>query len=256
MADEGRSRLGRGLAALIGDVGGDITITERARTQRRVPIEYLKPNPRNPRRQFGDAELDDLAASIRQRGHHSAGRGPCGAREERRLRDHRRRAALAGGATRRPARYPDRAARSDRQRGARACNHRERTAQRSQSSGGGRRLSGAGERVQSQSRGHRQDRRQEPQPCQQYAAPAEAAGVGQDLYQCRQDHRRRRAHARRSGRSGANGARDRKPAGSMSVRSRRSRRGARKERARRSRNAHSRMPIRWRSSGGCRMRLA
>ena len=68
MADEGRSRLGRGLAALIGDVGGDITITERARTQRRVPIEYLKPNPRNPRRQFGDAELDDLAASIRQRG--------------------------------------------------------------------------------------------------------------------------------------------------------------------------------------------
>ncbi len=68
MAEEGRSRLGRGLAALIGDVGGDITIAERARSQRRVPIEYLKPNPRNPRRQFGDAELDDLAASIRQRG--------------------------------------------------------------------------------------------------------------------------------------------------------------------------------------------
>ena len=68
MAEEGRSRLGRGLAALIGDVGADITIAERARSQRRVPIEYLRPNPRNPRRQFADAELDDLAASIRQRG--------------------------------------------------------------------------------------------------------------------------------------------------------------------------------------------
>jgi ParB family chromosome partitioning protein len=33
-----------------------------------VPIEYLRPNPRNPRRNFSDAELDDLAASIRERG--------------------------------------------------------------------------------------------------------------------------------------------------------------------------------------------
>jgi ParB family chromosome partitioning protein len=68
MADEGRSRLGRGLAALIGDVGAETAIVERARTQRRVPIEYLKPNPRNPRRHFSDPELDELADSIRQRG--------------------------------------------------------------------------------------------------------------------------------------------------------------------------------------------
>jgi ParB family chromosome partitioning protein len=69
MPDDGRSRLGRGLAALMGDVGAETaTTTERARNQRRVPIEYLKPNPRNPRRNFSDAELDDLAASIRQRG--------------------------------------------------------------------------------------------------------------------------------------------------------------------------------------------
>ncbi len=67
MPDDGRSRLGRGLAALIGDVGAESTI-ERARNQRRVPIEHIRPNPRNPRRHYSDAELDELAASIRERG--------------------------------------------------------------------------------------------------------------------------------------------------------------------------------------------
>jgi ParB family transcriptional regulator, chromosome partitioning protein len=33
-----------------------------------VPIEFLKPNPRNPRREFADAELKELADSIRQHG--------------------------------------------------------------------------------------------------------------------------------------------------------------------------------------------
>ncbi len=68
MPDDGRSRLGRGLAALMGEVGAETTTIERARNQRRVPIEYLRPNPRNPRRNFSDAELDELAASIRERG--------------------------------------------------------------------------------------------------------------------------------------------------------------------------------------------
>lgn len=69
MADEpGRSRLGRGLAALIGDVGDEIGAVERARGQRLAPIEFLRPNPRNPRKSFDDAELDDLAQSIRERG--------------------------------------------------------------------------------------------------------------------------------------------------------------------------------------------
>src|SRR5216110_1157657 len=68
MADEARSRLGRGLAALIGDVGDEAAVLERQRSQRRVPIEFLKPNPRNPRHNFADAELDELAASIRERG--------------------------------------------------------------------------------------------------------------------------------------------------------------------------------------------
>jgi ParB family chromosome partitioning protein len=68
MADEARSRLGRGLASLIGDVGGEAAHIERPRTQRKVPIEFLKPNPRNPRRHFSDAELGELSESIKQHG--------------------------------------------------------------------------------------------------------------------------------------------------------------------------------------------
>ena len=68
MAEEGRSRLGRGLAALIGDVGEETKAVERGRNQRRVPIAFLTPNPRNPRRNFSDAELDELADSIKERG--------------------------------------------------------------------------------------------------------------------------------------------------------------------------------------------
>ena len=68
MAEEARSRLGRGLASLIGDVGGEQAKAERGKTQRRVPVELLRPNPRNPRKNFVDAELDELAESIRQHG--------------------------------------------------------------------------------------------------------------------------------------------------------------------------------------------
>ena len=68
MADEAtRSRLGRGLASLMGDVGAETSV-ERPRGQRKLPIEFLRPNPRNPRRIFTDADLDELAASIRERG--------------------------------------------------------------------------------------------------------------------------------------------------------------------------------------------
>ena len=70
MADEPtRSRLGRGLASLIGDMGAESNAPpERARSQRRVPIEFLRHNPRNPRREFPVAQLDELAASIKERG--------------------------------------------------------------------------------------------------------------------------------------------------------------------------------------------
>src|SRR5438128_2103385 len=70
MPDDGRSRLGRGLAALIGDVGEETKTSERGpqRSQRRVPVAFIQPNPRNPRKNFSDAELDELAASVRERG--------------------------------------------------------------------------------------------------------------------------------------------------------------------------------------------
>jgi ParB family chromosome partitioning protein len=66
--DAARSRLGRGLAALIGDVGVETQAVERGRGPRRVPIEFIRTNPRNPRRLFSDAELEELATSIRERG--------------------------------------------------------------------------------------------------------------------------------------------------------------------------------------------
>jgi len=69
MADDAaRSRLGRGLASLIGDVGVETHAAEKMRSQRRVPIEFVRPNPRNPRKLFSEAELEDLSASIRERG--------------------------------------------------------------------------------------------------------------------------------------------------------------------------------------------
>jgi len=68
MAEEAtRSRLGRGLAALIGDIGAESSI-ERPRGQRRLPTASLRPNARNPRRAFSNSELDELVASLRERG--------------------------------------------------------------------------------------------------------------------------------------------------------------------------------------------
>ena len=69
MAEDSRSRLGRGLAALMGDVGAESQAADRGqRTPRKVPIEHIVANPRNPRRIFADTELDELAQSIRERG--------------------------------------------------------------------------------------------------------------------------------------------------------------------------------------------
>jgi ParB family transcriptional regulator, chromosome partitioning protein len=65
--DAARSRLGRGLAALIGDVGTESS-AERPRGQRRVATSSLRPNARNPRRMFSEDELDELTASLRERG--------------------------------------------------------------------------------------------------------------------------------------------------------------------------------------------
>jgi ParB family transcriptional regulator, chromosome partitioning protein len=63
---EHRPRLGRGLAALLGPVNEEPA--EVARASRKTPIEFLRPNPRNPRKRYDQSELEELAASIRERG--------------------------------------------------------------------------------------------------------------------------------------------------------------------------------------------
>ncbi|MDI4656499.1 ParB/RepB/Spo0J family partition protein [Xanthobacter autotrophicus] len=72
MADEQRSRLGRGLAALIGEMEPQAAPAARSGAgrggPRRVPIEHVRPNPRNPRRTFLEEGLEDLTASIREKG--------------------------------------------------------------------------------------------------------------------------------------------------------------------------------------------
>jgi ParB family transcriptional regulator, chromosome partitioning protein len=61
------TRLGKGLAALIGDTAAD-TGAMRDRPQRSVPIEFIRANPLNPRKHFPEEELEELAASIREKG--------------------------------------------------------------------------------------------------------------------------------------------------------------------------------------------
>lgn len=68
MADDSRRRLGRGLAALLGDAAVDAAPVERPRGPRTAPIEFLRPNPRNPRISFREEDLAELTASIREKG--------------------------------------------------------------------------------------------------------------------------------------------------------------------------------------------
>ena len=68
--DQSRKRLGRGLAALIGDM--DQPMEEHRQPapapDARLPIEFIGRNPNNPRRQFDPDDLADLANSIRRHG--------------------------------------------------------------------------------------------------------------------------------------------------------------------------------------------
>lgn len=73
MALEGRRGLGRGLSALLGE--SDIAATlEGAVTPpappgtHTVPIEMLRRNPEQPRKVFTEADIDELAGSIREKG--------------------------------------------------------------------------------------------------------------------------------------------------------------------------------------------
>ena len=72
MAEEHRPRLGRGLAALIGDAGDDTALVQRIRTpvggQRKVPTAFLHPSGRNPRRHFAEDDLGELTQSVKEKG--------------------------------------------------------------------------------------------------------------------------------------------------------------------------------------------
>jgi ParB family chromosome partitioning protein len=68
-ADEPQRRLGRGLAALIGDVGDEGAVLDRAaRPQRRAQIAQLRASRANPRRSFREEDLEELTASVREKG--------------------------------------------------------------------------------------------------------------------------------------------------------------------------------------------
>ncbi len=67
-ANAGRkNRLGMGLAALIGDQGGASAAAEEGGSQT-LRLDAIRPSPFNPRRSFPKDQLDELAASIRERG--------------------------------------------------------------------------------------------------------------------------------------------------------------------------------------------
>lgn len=67
--DLSRKRLGRGLAALIGEMDKPAQATDvKIGADGIVPIELVAPSPRNPRRSFAEADLADLTQSIREHG--------------------------------------------------------------------------------------------------------------------------------------------------------------------------------------------
>ena len=61
-----RRPLGRGLAALFGEAEGGMSADPAS--QRRIPIELIRPGAFQPRRRFAEAELEALAQSIREKG--------------------------------------------------------------------------------------------------------------------------------------------------------------------------------------------
>ncbi len=61
-----RRPLGRGLAELFGEAAGGASADPAS--QRRIPIELVRPGAFQPRRRFAESELDALAQSIREKG--------------------------------------------------------------------------------------------------------------------------------------------------------------------------------------------
>ena len=70
MAIDRKRGLGRGLSALMSDVAEtEATVSAGpAAAERKIPIEQISPNPDQPRKRFADDDLDDLTASIKEKG--------------------------------------------------------------------------------------------------------------------------------------------------------------------------------------------
>jgi ParB family chromosome partitioning protein len=64
------TRLGRGLAALIGDMGSmdSARVTESGSGMKRLPVDFIIANRANPRRTFDPDQLEELTNSIREKG--------------------------------------------------------------------------------------------------------------------------------------------------------------------------------------------
>jgi ParB family chromosome partitioning protein len=63
-----RDRLGKGLGALLGDYLGEDGEATSAQPARAIPIKDIVPNQYQPRREFAEAELEELSASLRENG--------------------------------------------------------------------------------------------------------------------------------------------------------------------------------------------
>lgn len=66
MADTGRTRLGKGLSALLGEAPAGAGGPDEG--VREIPVERCSPNPRQPRERFDAAADESLATSVRERG--------------------------------------------------------------------------------------------------------------------------------------------------------------------------------------------
>jgi ParB family chromosome partitioning protein len=70
-AEAPKRGLGRGLSSLLGEVSREEPIAasgQRSAGVQTIPVAAVRPNPAQPRRQFDEAALDELAASIASRG--------------------------------------------------------------------------------------------------------------------------------------------------------------------------------------------
>ena len=184
MAEEAsRRRLGRGLAALIGDAARRARRRpDRARAAARCRSTLLRPNPRNPRKTFDDGDLADLAASIREQGRRAADPGPPGRRAAARA----TRSSPASGAGARRSGPGCTKCRSSSMTSATARRSNSRSSRTSSApiSTRSRRRSATSSSSTStatrQGRARRRDR-QEPAAHRQHAPPAQAARAGAGL---------------------------------------------------------------------------